>query len=323
MRCDEAQQSIVLAQYGELADESQPLLEGHLRGCEACRREWNAYLILGERMALDPVEEPSPNLLAVSRMRLDEALDTLPARGFAQGIWAHSFRWIRFVQGAPALATLLLGTGFLSGHLLARYQEVHRPQLPGVVMLSHPAQGTVASVSGIVQTPNSNLVQVNYNKLVPETMQGSLDDPEVRKLLMLGTQLATSREAHVDSVALLAQECRDGRNCGGEGNGVGDGGIRAALLASLRSDRSAAVRLQALNGLQPYVAEDQRVRDGVLAALMHDRSADVRTEAISMLSPVGADSSVRQALRTVSSQDANPAIRNASFQALQNASDIE
>ena len=323
MECEEALQGIVLLQYGELADERQSPLEQHLRGCENCRREWNAHLALGEAMSLDVIREPSPNLLAASRMRLDEALDTMPQRPFTQQLWANSFRWLRFVQGSPALTTLLLGMGFLGGHLLARYQTAHVPQLPGVVMLSHPAQGTVASVSGIVQTPNSDLVQVNYNKLVPETMQGSLDDPEVRKLLMLGTQLATSSQAHVDSVALLAHECRDGHNCGEDGAGDGDRGIRAALLTSLRTDRSPAVRLQALNGLQPYVAQDERVRDGVLAALMHDRSAEVRTEAISMLSPVEADSSVRQALRTVSSQDANPAIRNASYQALQTASDIE
>ena len=323
MQCEEAQQAIVLAQYGELMGEAQLPLEQHLRGCEGCRREWNAYLALGERMALNAVEEPSPNLLAASRMRLDEALDALPARSARQRFWSNSFRWMSFVQGAPALTTLLLGVGFLGGHLAARYGAAHGPQLPGTVVLSHPAQGTVASVSGIVQTPNSDLVQVNYNKLVPETLQGSLDDPEVRKLLMLGTQLATSSQAHVDSVALLAHECRDGHHCDEAEGGMADGGIRAALLTSLRSDRSAAVRLQALDGLQPYVAQDERVRDAVLATLMRDRSAEVRTEAISMLSPVKADSSVRQALRTVSSQDANPAIRTASFQALQSASDIE
>jgi hypothetical protein len=75
--------------------------------------------------------------------------------------------------------------------------------------------------------------------------------------------------------------------------------------------------------LQPYVAQDEHVRDAVLDALMHDKSADVRTQAISMLTPVQADSSVRQVLRTVSSQDANPSIRNASFQVLQGSADIQ
>jgi hypothetical protein len=49
----------------------------------------------------------------------------------------------------------------------------------------------------------------------------------------------------------------------------------------------------------------------------------VRTEAISMLSPVNADSSVRDALRTASTEDVNPAIRTASFQALQTSDDLQ
>ena len=62
--------------------------------------------------------------------------------------------------------------------------------------------------------------------------------------------------------------------------------------------------MKALEGLQPYVAEDQRVRDAVLAALMHDASADVRIQAISMLEPVDSDTSVRQVMRTVSTINA-------------------
>jgi hypothetical protein len=179
-----------------------------------------------------------------------------------------------------------------------------------------------------VQTPNSQLVSVNYNRLVPETVQGSLDDPQIRELLMLGTKLASTNQVHADSVNLLASVCAAGRNCDADGEtasagGTSSGGIRSTLLASLRYDKSAAVRLKALEGLQPYVAEDEHVRDAVLATLMHDTSADVRTQAVSMLTPVQADSSVRQVLRTVSTEDANPAIRDASFHVLQGTSDIQ
>ena len=53
--------------------------------------------------------------------------------------------------------------------------------------------------------------------------------------------------------------------------------------STLRYDKSPSVRLAALNGLQPYVSQDQRVRDAVLESLMHDDSASVRTRAISLL----------------------------------------
>jgi len=321
MKCEHAQQNIILAQYGELPDELQFPLEQHLGTCEDCRREWNALMALNEELALVPMMEPSPNLLAASRMRLDEALDLMPARSVSQRFFGSAFRWLGFLQGAPALATLLIGAGFLGGNFVARYQAAHAPQLPRPVILSNTANGAIASVSGIVQTPNSALVQVNYNRLVPETVQGSLDDPQIRQLLMLGTKLATSNDVHADSVALLANDCRAGHSCDASDNGTNE--IRSTLVSSLRYDKSPSVRLKALSGLQPYVAQDEHVRDAVLDALLHDKNEDVRTQAISMLTPVEADSSVRQVLRTVSSQDANPAIRNASFQVLQGSADIQ
>ena len=60
MHCQDAQERIVLAQYGELPDELLLPLEQHLNTCEDCRREWNAYQALGETLSLDPVVDPSP-----------------------------------------------------------------------------------------------------------------------------------------------------------------------------------------------------------------------------------------------------------------------
>ena len=315
MKCESVKENIILANYDELPDELAGTLEQHLESCEDCRREWDEMRVLDEHLALLPVVEPSPNLLAQSRMRLDDALDLIPPHGFFTRIRSNFFTWVGHVQAAPALATLLVGVGFLGGNFTYRYQVAHQaPKLPPVV-LSNP--GSVANVTGIVQTPNSELVQVNYNRVVPETIEGSLDEPEIRKLLMMGMNAGAANGVRADSVALLAHECEAGHRC------AGDEGIRNALLVSLRYDKSAAVRLKALGGLQRYVEQDQRVRDGVLEALMHDSSAQVRTAAIGLLEPVQSDSSVREVLRTVSTQDENPYIRTASYQALQGAADIQ
>jgi hypothetical protein len=253
-------------------------------------------------------------------MQLDEALDAIPPHGFLTRLRTNFFGWIGHMQSAPALMTLLVGMGWLAGNFTNRYQVAHQPKLPSPVVLSNSTNGTIANVSGIVQTPNSEVVQVTYNRVVPETVQGSLDDPQIRKLLLIGTNAAATNGVRTDSVALLANECRVGRQCVGEPNG---GGIRGALLVSLRYDKSASVRLNALDGLQPYVVQDQRVRDAVLEALMHDASPDVRTRAISLLKPVESDSSVRKVMRTVSTTDVNPYIRTVSTQALEGAPDIQ
>jgi hypothetical protein len=322
MKCQSARDCIVLLNYGELPDELAGVLEQHLIGCVDCTEELEAFQRFEERLAITPVLDPSPNLLAQSRMRLDDALDLIPPHGFLTQLRINFYRWVGNVQSAPALATLLLGVGFLSGNFTHRYQVANAAAAapPRPVTLSHPTEGVVANVTGVVQTPNSELVQVKYNKIVPESMEGSLDSPEIRKLLLEGTTAAATPGVRMNAVSLLTDECKAGHECQPTTDG---NGIRHGLMVSLRYDEDASVRMKALEGLEPYVGQDQHVRDAVLEAVAHDPDARVRRTAIGLLEPVQSDSSVRQVLRTVATQDANPYIRTASYNALQNAADIQ
>jgi hypothetical protein len=322
MKCQSARDCIVLLNYGELPDELAGVLEQHLTGCTDCREELEAFQRFEERLAMLPVLEPSPNLLAQSRMRLDDALDSIPPHGFVTRLRVNFFRWVGNVQSAPALATLLVGVGFLSGNFTHRYQVAHtpKPKTQEVVTVNHPSDGVIANVTGIVQTPNSELVQVNYNRLVPESMEGSLDNPEIRNLLLTATTASANDKVRMSSVALLTNECKAGHACQPTAD---DEGVLHTLMVSLRYDQDPGVRMKALDGLQRYVGQNQHVRDAVLEAVMHDSDAQVRQAAIGVLEPVQSDSSVRQVLRTVAAQDTNPYIRTASFNALQGSADIQ
>jgi hypothetical protein len=94
-------------------------------------------------------------------------------------------------------------------------------------------------------------------------------------------------------------------------------------MVALLYDKSPSVRMKALDGLQPYIGDDMRVRDAVLEALMNDSDAHVRTAAIGLLAPVEADSSVREVLHTVATQDDNAHIRDVSQQVLDSAPQIQ
>lgn len=320
MKCENAQQDIVLVTYGELPDERMASLEQHLAECEECNRELKAMLAMHEALSYRPMLEPSPNLLAQSRMRLDEELDNIPPHGFLTRLRSNLYSWLGHIQSAPALITLLLGVGFLAGNFTYRYQLSRQPIAQrGPIVLTNPTNGTIADVTGIVQTPNSEIVQVTYNRVNPETVQGSLDDPQIRKLLLIGIKAGANNGVRNDSLNLIANECRIGHNCV---DGP-DGDVRNSLVVSLRYDKNPAVRLAALEGLQPYVAQDQKVRDAVLDALANDSNERVRTRAISLLEPVGSDSSVRRVMRTVSTTDENPYIRTVSNQLLQGSADIQ
>jgi hypothetical protein len=174
----------------------------------------------------------------------------------------------------------------------------------------------VASVSSVVRHPNSEVVDVAYNQLVPRRVTGSLDDPSIRQLLMMASQNPASTRVRADSVSMLASECRIGHSCQ-------PSGIRDALIVALRYDESPAVREKALEGLEPYVAQDVRVRNAVLEAVMNDTDPEIRTASINLLEPVEADTSVRQVLYSVSNSDANPQIRDVSRQILSQVPEIQ
>jgi HEAT repeats/Putative zinc-finger len=325
MKCEIAQQNMVFAGYGELHDEQIDGLEEHLAGCEACRQEFEALKLMQEQLALYPMLEPSPNLLAQSRMRLDEELDQIPAHGFLTHVRSLFFGSLASIRTSPALTVLLVGAGFFGGYFTFQYQAANAPHLPGVIRIAKEANSTVAKITGIVRTPDSEIIQVNYNKVIPETVQGSLDEPEIRKLLMMGSLDRGTESVRENSVALLASECKAGHRCLAEGHGDGVEGedIRTVLMVALRYDQNPAVRLSALQGLEPYVAKDKRVRDAILESMVHDTSMTVREAEFKAIPPVQSDSSVRQVLRKLSVEDENPYIRTASFNALQSSGDIQ
>jgi len=179
----------------------------------------------------------------------------------------------------------------------------------------------IGSISGVARKGDSNLVEVTYNQVEPKHVSGTLEDPQIRQLLMLASQNGASPTVRDGSVGLLAAACRSGHGCAG--SGVQSSDVRDALMVALRYDRSAAVRQKALEGLQPFVSEDMRVRDSVLEALQNDPDARIRSAAISMLEPVEADTSVRQVLSNVAQSDQNSNIRTASRVVLRRVSAIQ
>jgi anti-sigma factor RsiW len=338
MDCELARERIVTAAYNELSDEQAHELDRHIAGCQECALEREHVLALKTLLNVNPALEPSPNLVARARLRLEEALDALPPKRWYERWSQQVVNNFARLQSAPVAAALLLvagaGAGCLGEYEYAQSRAAHAAAQPTLALLapqfqvsqsqdqqfqtqqlqaqqpeSAPQFANVASISGIVRHPNSEIVDVTYNQLVPRQIEGSLDDPGIRQLLMLASENSASPGIRDDSVGLLAAECRAGHSCQ-------PSGIRDALMVALRYDKSPAVRQKALEGLEPYVAEDVRVRDAVLEALLNDNDARVRSAAIGLLEPVEADSSVRQVLYSVSNTDDNPQIRNASRQIL-------
>ena len=68
-----------------------------------------------------------------------------------------------------------------------------------------PTQATVAGIRGIVRDPQTNRVQINYDRVQRASAEGDLNDPRIQELLLFAAQNNTNSGLRMDSVDLLTQ----------------------------------------------------------------------------------------------------------------------
>ena len=328
MNCELAHEQIVMAEYGELPDDAAHELARHLAICPECGRERETLRALRLLADTHSTAEPDANLVARSRLRLEETLDALPPRRWYERLALHLGNNFARLQSAPVAAALMLVIGGAAGALggyyiaqshIAKAGEAAQNQAgaQAVVEAAAPATGgEIASISRIEREPNSEQVQVSYNQIVPRQVTGSADDDQIRRFLTIAAVKAAATGEDDSSVDIVVKECLKGHNC--RASGLAD-----ALIMVLRYGHNADMRRKTLTGLAPYVADDVEVRNAVLEALLYDSDDQLRTDAIQVLAPVEADTSVRQVLQTVANSDSNPQIRLLSRQALSQAPEIQ
>ena len=304
MKCEWVRQNIVLHVYGELADDARHELEQHVARCADCAAELKAEQDFHALLSQDRAEEPTPNLLASSRMRLQEALETAEQGGWWRRLAFDPASWLREVRFAPALASAILILGFAGG-VLTTY-KIYGPrvtQTPGITATnSNPgastaAEPTIAGIDSITPVPGTDQVSIKYNTVSTQEKQGSLNNQEIQQLLLYATRNNYNSGVRVDSVDLLAQRSSEQQ-------------VRDALIYALQNDTNPGVRLKSLGALGNYVKTDTNVRDAVLRALVNDTNSGVRIEALRLLEPVKADGSVRGVLMALASKDQSTYIKS-------------
>jgi hypothetical protein len=301
MKCEWVRENIVLHVYGELADDARHELEQHVARCSDCAAELKSEQKFHALLSQTPAVEPSPNLLAASRMRLQEALETAE-----QGRWWHRLAfdpaaWLRQVNFSPALASAILIVGFAGGVGATYKYAGMRTENPGLASTANtastaPNDASVTGISSITQVPGSNQIDIKYNTMATQDAQGSLNDQKIQQLLLFAARNNFNSGVRMDSVDLLTQKPNDVQ-------------VRDALLYALQNDTNPGIRLKSLGALGTYVKSDVRVRDAVLAALVNDACPGVRTEALHLIEPVKADGSVRGVLMALAAKDQNQYIR--------------
>jgi len=303
MNCEWVQQNITLYLYNELADDARHELEQHVARCQNCAAEVADQREFQVQMNALPVEEPSASFLAAARMRLQESLETAqPHRAWYHRLVFDPAAWLRQVRFSPALASLLFLVGFAGG-IGAMYGTMSKGQRPVLITGATPQEASIGGITSIEKEAGTDNVKVQYDKRLPESVQGSVSDPKVQDLLLYAAKSNENSGVRLNSVDALTSKADDPR-------------VRETLTYALRYDSNPGVRLMALEGLGPYVKDDIRVRNAVLEALLNDSNPGVRSGALHALDPVRADSSVRMALQQLSKEDASPYIRSESTRML-------
>src|SRR5580704_4447450 len=297
MKCEWVRENITLHVYGELADDARHELEQHVARCADCAAELNAEQKFHAILSQDRAAEPTPNLLAASRMRLQEALETAEQGRFWHRLAFDPANWLRQMQFSPALASAILIFGFAGGVGTSYRVFVHQPPSSATGAAPAAAEASITGIRSITQEPGTNQINIKYDTVSTLETQGSMNDQRIQQLLLFAARNNYNSGVRMDSVDLLTQEPNNMH-------------VREALMYALRYDSNPGVRLKAIDGLGPFVKSDSRVRDAVLEALVQDSNPGVRTDALRLLDPVRADSSVRSVLKELAQNDQNQYIRS-------------
>ena len=300
MNCDWVKENITLYLYGELADDARHEAEQHIARCQACAAELAEQQEFQTQMSALPVEEPSASFLTASRMRLQEALEQVqPNRAWYQRFAFDPTAWLRQVKFSPALATAILMVGF-GGGLGAMYKATHNAS---TVSPEIHQEASISGITSIEKDPTTDNVTVQYDRVLPESVQGTVSDPKVQDMLVYAARSNDNSGVRLNSVDALANKADDPK-------------VREVLTYAMRYDSNPGVRLHALEAVGSYVKEDIRVRNAVLDALLNDNNLGVRSGALHSLEPVRTDSSVRMALQQLAKEDPSDYIRTESKRVL-------
>jgi hypothetical protein len=299
MKCEWVRENITLHVYGELADDARHELEQHISRCFDCAAELKAEQDFHALLARELTADPSPNLLASSRMKLQEALETTEQGGFWQRLAFDPANWLRQVSFSPALASAILIVGFAGGLGTAYKVLPHAGQSPATATATAiaPAEASITGIRSITQDAGTNQVSIKYDTVSTLETQGSMNDQRIQQLLLFAARNNYNSGVRMDSVDLLTQKPDISQ-------------VRDALTYALRYDTNPGVRLKALDGLGSFVKGDAQVRDAVLEALVSDSNQGVRTEALRLIEPAKADGSVRGVLMTLAAKDSSQYIKS-------------
>jgi hypothetical protein len=247
---------IPLLLYNELTERQVHELNEHLAACESCRKNLHSTRSLHSLLG----RAPSP-------VAQDAAIREARSEGFAAVRAASRRRRVFFPEpSAPTVrwafvagSVVMLAATFFTGRLTA-------PVLP------FSSEGDVRVTNIRLSGDAGRTIEATFDLVKPVRVRGSIDDPQVQKVLASALVNAENPGVRLRAVSGVAS-----------GDAMpADREVRAALMLAARKDPNDAVRKEALQALLRY-APGREIRDVLLEVLTHDPNAGLRIAAINGL----------------------------------------
>ncbi|HTV54304.1 MAG TPA: HEAT repeat domain-containing protein, partial [Terriglobia bacterium] len=299
MDCKDFEEKLDLYLYQELPPSDQQRVEEHASRCEACLDRLEQMRRLHTLLTSRPATEITPELLVRSRLKLEDALDA------EQLGWRRLLAdWFPLRPGAhaprAAVVLVLLVLGFGLGWAL-RPGATKAPSVDSLPVKSSflgSGLGQISSISQVLPDPATDQVRITLNAQHHVTLEGSLDDPRIRQILVDAVKSYDNAGIRLDTLNALGQK-RD------------DPSIQNALLYALQRDPNPGVRLQAVESARQMTWSD-RVQTALVQAAAGDNNPGVRVAAIDALVSHALsqrDESLIPVLQGFAERDANNYVR--------------
>jgi hypothetical protein len=249
---------IPLLLYHELTELQAHEINEHLAACETCRKNLDTTRSLHTLLG----RHPSPVVQeAVIREARSEGLAAVRSaargrRALFPGLSAPAFRWV-FATGS---------VGFIAAAFIAGRLTAPAPDLP------FSSEGDVRVTNIRLSGDAGRTIEATFDLVKPVRVRGSIDDPQVQKVLASALVNAENPGVRLRAVSGVAS-----------GDAMpSDREVRTALMLAARRDPNDAVRKEALQALLRY-PPGREIRDVLLEVLTHDPNAGLRIAAINGL----------------------------------------
>lgn len=272
MNCNDLQENLSFYLYDEMPEEQHAACNAHLAACPRCRglldESRRLQQLLGERASA----EPAPELLVHCRQALDQALDReqLGWRSVLRE-WLPAMGIVHPSRAVAGLTLLVFGFGLgwtvrpHAGGVLSTPKGVITP----AAISPDLGDARISGISQVAPDPQTGEVRITLNAERRVTMEGSLDDPQIRQVMVYALKSYGNPGIRLDTLEALRTQSDNPS-------------VQPALLYAMRHDPNLGVRLEALRAVRKMDWSPE-VREALLDVVKHDTNQGLRGAAVDEL----------------------------------------